>query len=101
MEMSRAYRTLLRIYPADYRARFTTEMIRAFEQASNEHRGRTRFVVAECTGLFVGALAEWIAKWTTDPSIRGRSLPDIRMMRPPDIPREVWFAGLRRDNGCS
>jgi len=37
--------------------------------------------------------AEWIAKLTTSSSVRGRFLPDLRMMRPPGVPRGLWFAG--------
>jgi uncharacterized membrane protein YbaN (DUF454 family) len=37
---------------------------------------------AELAGLLTGATAEWIAKLTSDSSVRGRSLPDLRMMRP-------------------
>ena len=46
--------------------------------------------------LAAGAAAEWAAKLTTEPSVRGRSLPDVRMMRPAGVPREVWFAGDRK-----
>jgi len=81
-----AYRTLLRLYPADYRTMFAAEMERAFDQIANE-----RSVLTESIGVITGAAAEWIAKWTTDPVVRGRTLPDIRMMRPPGITREVWF----------
>jgi hypothetical protein len=99
-----AYRTLLRLYPQDYRSGFAAEMLDAFEKAAEEHRGQggpalVRFILAEWIGLAAGAAAEWIAKWTTDSSVRGRCLPDIRMMRPPDIPRESWFAGAGRSVG--
>jgi hypothetical protein len=96
------YRTLLRLYPQDYRARFAAETIEAFERAAEERRGQgvpalVGFALAEWIGLAAGAADEWMAKWTTDSSIRGRCLPDIRMMRPPDIPREIRLAGA----GCS
>jgi hypothetical protein len=90
--MRRAYRTLLRLYPADYRAMFAAEMERAFDQLADE-----RSVLTESIGVIAGATAEWIAKWTTDPVVRGRTLPGIRMMRPPGITREVWF----RSDQCS
>jgi len=92
----KAYGTLLRLYPSDYRARFAAEMLNAFERAAAERRGH----VAELIGLMIGASREWIAKLTTDSSVRGRCLPDLRMMRPPGVPREVWFAGGERP-GCS
>jgi hypothetical protein len=86
--MKRAYRTLLRLYPADYRAMFAVEMMRAFDRVAEE---RQRYLAAELLGVAAGAAREWIAKWTTDPSVRGRSLPDLRFMRPPNVPKELWY----------
>jgi hypothetical protein len=93
------YRTLLRLYPADYRAMFASEMARAFDEVVKERlvEERRGLAVTECIGVIFGAGAEWIAKWTTDASVRGRTLPDLRMMRPPGLPKEVWF----RSDGCS
>lgn len=79
--MRRVHMALLRLYPYDYRAAFENEMLRRFE----------RTAVAELAGLLRGIGAEWWAKFTTDPSVRGRSLPDLRMMRPAGMPRELWF----------
>jgi hypothetical protein len=99
VNLSRAYRSLLRLYPVDYRARFAEQMLHCFEQAVEERRPQGRraticFAASEFCGLAAGAAAEWVAKWTTDPSVRGRYLPDLRMMRPPGVPRELWFAGV-------
>jgi hypothetical protein len=104
MNGRRAYRTLLRLYPNDYRALFAVEMQNAFEQAAEEGRLQCgpvfiRFLVGEFIDLLVGAGVEWIAKWTTDSSIRGRCLPDLRMIRPPGVPRELWFAGTGLNAG--
>lgn len=103
MNTRRAYRTLLRLYPWDYRTRFAAEMSNAFENAGEERGGRggpvfVRFLFIELVGLILGAGAEWTAKMTTDRSVRGRCLPDLRMMRPPGVPRELWFIepGLSR-----
>lgn len=90
--MKRAYRVLLRLYPADYRAMFEAEMARAFDRVAEKRRDFAK----ECVGLIAGAGAEWIAKWTTDASLRGRVMPDLRIMRPPGVPKEVWF----RSDGC-
>ena len=101
MNLNRAYRPLLRLYPSDYRALFAAEMQHAFQQAAEEHRllGRSvwmRFILGEFLGLLMGAAEEWIAKRTTDRAVRGRCLPDVRMMRPPGVPRDLWFrAGSR------
>jgi hypothetical protein len=98
VKLGRAYRILVRLYPRDYKALFAVEMQTAFERASEEHQLRgipvfIRFLVGEFVGLLIGAGAEWIAKFTTDSSVRGRFLPDLRMMRPPGVSRELWFAG--------
>ena len=95
--MRRAYGTLLRLYPNDFRALFASEMLSAFEQAVEERRGESRtvflrFLLRECIDVATGAGAEWIAKLTTESSVRGRCLPDLRMMRPPGVPQELWFA---------
>jgi len=92
MNAQRAYKYLLRLYPRDYRAMFASEMLAAFEQASEERHGY-RFVLAELMGLLMGAALEWIAKLTSDSSVRGRVLPDRLRMRPPGVPWEVHYAG--------
>jgi hypothetical protein len=95
--MTPAYKTLLRLYPADYRTRFAAEMLDTFAEA-NAGCGElgllrsVKFASTELYGLLIGAAAEWIAKLTTDASVRGRCLPDLRMMRPPGVTRELWFA---------
>jgi hypothetical protein len=104
MDLRRAYRTLLRLYPSDYTALFALEMQNAFEQKAEERRLRSRpvfvrFLLGEFIDLLIGAGAEWIAKLTTDSSVRGRCLPDLRMMRPPGLPRELWFAATCRNTG--
>jgi hypothetical protein len=99
--MKRAYSFLLRLYPRDYRAMFSKEMRRAFELTAAERCGAF-FVARELIGLAEGALVEWLAKITTDKTIRGRALPDLMMMRPPGVPREVHFAGaIVDDDRCS
>jgi hypothetical protein len=76
---------------------FATEMSSAFEKASAERRqGRSvyaRFALAELMALTMGAGAEWIAKLTTDSSVRGRSLPDRLLMRPPGVSWDAHYAG--------
>jgi hypothetical protein len=100
--MKPAYEFLLRLYPRDYRARFANEMSRAFEEAAAERRqqGRgayARFAIAELMGLTMGAGVEWIAKLTTDTSVRGRTLPDRLLMRPPGVSWDAHYAGAFLD----
>lgn len=100
MTFKPAYGALLRLFPRDYRLFFEAEMLAAFGRASEEHRasGRIaygRFVFAELAALAMSVLVEWIAKATTSSSIRARSLPDLRMMRPAGVPRELWFTSAR------
>jgi hypothetical protein len=94
----KAYTFLLGMYPRDYRATFAREMRNAFAITADEIRvrgraARLRFVAMELLGLAKGAVLEWITKITTDKSIRGRVLPDLVMMRPPGVTREVHFSG--------
>jgi hypothetical protein len=121
----RAYETLLRLYPSDYRVMFSAEMVTAFEEAAEECRRQGhavffRFALAEIAGVFRGAItersgkyihavyrwanlirlssvsAEWIATLThaaghSNSSFRSRCMPDMRMMRPIGVPRELWY----------
>jgi hypothetical protein len=82
---------------------FAREMRNAFSITVDEIRasGRAaslRFAAVELLGLIIGAVSEWIAKVTTDKSVRGRVLPDLVMMRPPGVTREVHFAGPLLDD---
>ena len=84
------YSMLLELYPRDFKASFRWEMMAAFDRASAEcrqlHRGYVGFVSTEMAGLLIGAAAEWLAKLTTDATVRGRCVPDRLLMRPPGIP---------------
>lgn len=81
-----AYKRLLCLYPRDYRILFANEMLATFDAAAEE-----RFPLAELLGLITGAAREWVAKRTSNPSVRGRVLPDWRVMRPTGVTKEVWF----------
>lgn len=92
------YRILLRLYPADYHARFAVEMTAAFRNGARDVRRQgpvefARFLIVEMSGLFTGAAKEWTAKLTSSSLARARSLPDLRKMRPAGISREAWFGG--------
>jgi hypothetical protein len=95
------YRAFLSLYPWDYANAFSEDMEMAFEEACGE-QGRSgrwhfgRFVTSELFNLVWGVGKEWLAKLTTEESVRGRSLPDLRKMRPVGIAYEVWFASLDR-----
>ena len=95
------YRALLSLYPWDYATAFSEDMEMAFEEAceEQERRGRwhfVRFATSELSSLVWGLGKEWLAKLTTEESVRGRFLPDIRKMRPVGVSYEVWFASLDR-----
>jgi hypothetical protein len=89
--MRRAYRALLGLYPYDFKAAFAAEMLAGFDRVAAERQ------TAELASLLAGAAAEWIAKLASDGSARARALPDLRMMRPAGMPRELWFGRT----GCS
>jgi hypothetical protein len=95
------YRALLTLYPWDYATMFSKDMKINFDEAHEEYRVRGRwqfvcFAANEVFGLVWGVGKEWLAKLTTQESVRGRSLPDLRKMRPVGIAYEVWFASLDR-----
>lgn len=94
--MRRAYELLLRLYPRDFRASFTSEMLTAFDIAAGDRRTQgqsayIRFALMELIGVVMGAGKEWLAKLSTDSSLRARSLPDRLMMRPPGVPWEAYY----------
>jgi hypothetical protein len=77
-------------------------MLAAFDSLAPEHRSQgqsvfIRFALAELMGVLMGAGKEWVAKLTTDPSLRGRSLPDRLMMRPPGVPWEAYYSSALVD----
>jgi hypothetical protein len=76
------YKVLLRLYPRDFRILFANEMLATLDRSS---------WLRESLGLITGAAKEWVAKRTSNPSVRGRALPDWRVMRPTGVTREVWF----------
>jgi len=88
------FKRLIAVYPKDHQFRFSNEMALAFEVSASEHlrfgkKAFARFVFEEFTALVFGAATEWIAKWTTDVSVRSRYLPDLRMMPLPWVPQEA------------
>ena len=96
----RVYACVLHLYPADYRSRFSAEMQTTFRQVLGEGRVARAFAgiaLAEIATLLCAVAGEWVAKLTSDRTIRGRRLPDCRMMRPPGVTREQWAAGLDSD----
>jgi hypothetical protein len=93
--MKRMYRTLLKLYPYDFRAAFAAEMLAAFARVDADRRG------AELGGLVAGAAFEWIVKITSDNSVRACFLPDLRKMRPAGMPRELWFARVQCSSDTS
>ena len=77
--VQQAYRTLLQLYPADYKLVFREEMLSTFVKAAENRRAQgglafVQFAVAELMGLATGAAAEWISKLTTDPAVRARCM---------------------------
>lgn len=95
--IDRLYLFFLSLYPWDYSASFSDEMLGSFQAACLQFRRRgclsfAWMIVRELSGLVVGSVREWRAKLTTDEAVRGASLPDLRMMRPVRLARELWFA---------
>ena len=89
--MRGVYEFLLRLYPREVRTAFTAEMSALFFQLAEDRRREgwaafARFVLAEMSGLLVGAAVAHHA--------RRQRILDLRMMRPPDVPREDYVAAL-------
>jgi len=101
MDLKRAYDILLRLYPADYRALFASEMSTTIEEAAEERRERgwaafTRFVLAELAGLVIGAAAEWSAKLAQDAfqsniSASAKAHWLLLRMRPLGVSRDSFY----------
>lgn len=101
--MRQAYKLLLQLYPADYRASLAAEMLATFEEASEERRDCGwlvfgRFAFEEVTGVVVGATKEWIARIannvlypdrSSSPADAARRL--LEKMRTPWVSSESFF----------
>jgi len=88
--VGRVFDALLRLYPADYRARFAEEMRATLAGADRDGS----CACLELTGLLRGIVVEWTAKLTCDAAARGRHLPDCRKMRPIGVTRVEWARWL-------
>jgi hypothetical protein len=74
--------------------RFAAEMHATFRDALAARRPSVGFTIAECGSVVLGAGREWFSKLTTDAAVRGRHLPDCRLMRPVGVTPQEWAAGL-------
>ena len=98
MKLKQVYRTLLWLYPKDYRTLFADEMLDVFGKKAEERGGRgrlalARFVQSELIGLMFGAGAEWIARLTAENSSRGHAL--CMTVGQSALPSELIEAGSR------
>jgi hypothetical protein len=59
------YRSLLFLYPADFRNQFSEEMICVFQQRAGERPGTFNFFVSEFSSIAKGACIMWLAKILT------------------------------------
>ncbi len=76
MTAKRLYQTLLRLYPADFKASFAAEMLDTFARAAGDRRARgrlryARFVLSELAGLAIAIPAEWFARASPRPAVAG------------------------------
>ena len=90
--MKRAFRILLRLYPATHRDLLGEEMESVFEQAAEQQRARgclafTRFVLAELLGLLLGSAGAW----RHQPPERAL---DLRNMRPPEVSKASYCTAV-------
>lgn len=59
------YRSLLFLYPGDFRNQFSEEMISVFQQRAAERPGTFNFFVREFSSIVKGACTMWLAKILT------------------------------------
>ncbi len=67
--MRQAFRAILRLYPADYREIFASEMMEVFDQAVEGRRRQgvlssVSFAIRELIGLLGGLAKEWVYRGT-------------------------------------
>jgi hypothetical protein len=91
MDLTRIYRLLLGLYPADEREQFGAEMEAVFRQAAQEYRGRGSgvyawFAVREFAGLLAGAAAARFEKLARRPAAH-RAIAGLVVL--PDDIREL------------
>ena len=89
--MRSLYQLLLRLYPPEVRTPFAPEMAEVFAQLAQDRRREgwaayACFAWEELAGVLIGAAAAHRR--------RGRPVLDLRKMRPPGMPREVYVAAL-------
>ena len=97
MTAQHAFRYVLRLYPADFRARFEPEMLATVTAAltpTDRPLDYAARIVREAASLAAGAAREWVAKLAGDSFERARVLPDCRLMRPVGVTRAEWATGL-------
>lgn len=91
--MQTLWKIAVNLYPYDFRAMFAGDMLAALDRGPAS--------VRELISIVFGAAREWAAKLTTDPYVRARSLPDVRMMRPAGISKETWFGASAEKPRCA
>jgi len=100
------YQVLLCLYPRAYQTLFAREMLKAFEEASEDfrERGIGRFLVfaaAEFFHLITEAGVQWAGRIRhtlchTRARTDCRCLPDIAKARPPWVARDAYHESLSR-----
>jgi hypothetical protein len=83
MSLTQVCRAAVGLYPYDFRAVFAADMLATLDERASRFR--------DLISIVSGAAREWFVKLTTDRYVRARCLPDVRMMRPAGISKEIWF----------
>jgi hypothetical protein len=93
LKLARLCRAAVDLYPYDFRAMFAVDMLATLDERPPRFR--------DLTSIIFGAAREWFVKLTSDHVIRAHALPDVRMMRPAGISKEVWFGPPPEKPRCS
>jgi hypothetical protein len=100
--MTRAYKTLLRLYPIDIRVSYGAEMVGDYDIGLGEHRRRGqialgRFVASQLMWLLCDVAGERVSNLYSHRSLHGRCLPNPGVVRPPNMGKQEWFYGSESD----
>jgi hypothetical protein len=92
-KFARLCRAAMELYPYDFRATFAADMLVTLDESPPSFR--------DLISIISGAAREWFVKLTSDRYVRARAFPDVRMMRPPGISKEIWFGPSLEKPPCA
>jgi hypothetical protein len=92
-KLGRLCRAAIELYPYDFRATFAADMLVTLDESPPRFR--------DLISIISGAGREWFVKLATNRYVRAHCLPDVRMMRPAGISKEIWFGPSLEKPPCA